>query len=78
MPHLGQQNAYPGAYNSSSPPAPTAANYGLPPPDNTGSLNLTGAKPGDAGSVSIAEAIAKARGIAAEKGLSYEPGRGGM
>jgi far upstream element-binding protein len=28
--------------------------------------------------VSIADAIAKARGIAAEKGLSYEAGRGGM
>ena len=50
----------------------------MPPPDNTGSLDLTGVKPGDVGSVSIADAIAKARGIAAEKGLSYEAGRGGM
>lgn len=56
--------------------APDATGYSLPQPDSTGSLNISGANPVNAGSVSIADAIAKARGIAAEKGISYNPSQG--
>ena len=50
--------------------------FTLPQPTSTGSLDLSGVKPSNTGSVSIADAIAKARGIAAEKGLSHGSGRG--
>lgn len=40
-------------------------------------MDLSNIKPVNSGSVSIAEAIAKAKGIAAEKGVSYEGGRPG-
>lgn len=40
-------------------------------------MDLSNIKPVNSGSVSIAEAIAKARNIAAEKGVSYEGGRSG-
>ncbi|KIX06329.1 uncharacterized protein Z518_04305 [Rhinocladiella mackenziei CBS 650.93] len=56
-------------------PPGTATAYGLPQPINTGSVDLAGIKPVSSGSVSIADAISKARGIAAEKGLSYDPNR---
>jgi far upstream element-binding protein len=37
---------------------------------------MGGIKPVNSGSVSIADAIAKARNIAAEKGVAYDPNRG--
>ena len=52
-----------------------APQYGLPQPIHSGSVDLAGIQPIGSGSVSIADAIAKARGIAAEKGLAYDPGR---
>ncbi|KAK5046029.1 hypothetical protein LTR84_008816 [Exophiala bonariae] len=52
-----------------------ATPYGLPQPINSGSVDLANIKPVSSGSVSIADAIAKARNIAAEKGLSYDPSR---
>lgn len=55
----------------SSTPLINQAAYSLPPPDNTGSVDLSGVAPVNAGSVSISDAIAKARGIAAEKGIPY-------
>ncbi|KAF1989008.1 hypothetical protein K402DRAFT_402213 [Aulographum hederae CBS 113979] len=51
------------------------ANYGQPQPTNAGSLDLSGIRPVNSGSVSISDAIAKARGIAAEKGIQYDQGR---
>ncbi|PGH07377.1 hypothetical protein AJ79_06279 [Helicocarpus griseus UAMH5409] len=76
-PQQGQTplHAYSGAYPPSAAP-PSIANYGLPQPDNTGSLDISGAKPVNTGSVSIADAIAKARGIAAEKGIVHDQSRG--
>ncbi|OAX84815.1 hypothetical protein ACJ72_00807 [Emergomyces africanus] len=76
-PQQGQMplHAYSGSYHPSAAP-PNIANYSLPPPDNTGSLDISGAKPVNTGSVSIADAIAKARGIAAEKGIVHDPNRG--
>ncbi|KEF57628.1 uncharacterized protein A1O9_05546 [Exophiala aquamarina CBS 119918] len=56
-------------------PPGSAPPYGLPQPINSGSVDLASIKPVSSGSVSIADAIAKARGIAAEKGLSYDPSR---
>ncbi|KAJ9608656.1 hypothetical protein H2200_006427 [Cladophialophora chaetospira] len=57
-----------------SPPG-SAVPYGLPQPIHSGSVDLAGLNPINSGSVSIADAIAKARGIAAEKGLAYDPSR---
>ena len=52
-----------------------ATPYGLPQPFHTGSVDLAHIKPVSSGSVSISDAIAKARGIAAEKGIAYDPSR---
>lgn len=59
--------------STAAPPSTNAGGYSLPQPDSTGSLNIGGATSINAGSVSIADAIAKARGIAAEKGITYKP-----
>ena len=55
-------------------PPSSATPYGLPQPISSGSVDLAGIQPINSGSVSIADAIAKARGIAAEKGV-YDPNR---
>ncbi|QSS49413.1 KH domain-containing protein [Histoplasma capsulatum var. duboisii H88] len=67
-------NAFSGSYHPSAASA-NVANYSLPPPDSTGSLDISGIKPVNTGSVSIADAIAKARGIAAEKGILHDQNR---
>lgn len=61
---------YPSAYPAPTPPV-AAAPYGLPQPTNSGSLDLSSIKPSSSGSVSLADAVARARGFAAEKGVSY-------
>lgn len=68
-------HGYANPYASANPS--TAAAYNIPQPTNSGSLDLSNIKPVHSGSVSLADAIAKARGIAAEKGVSYDNGRGG-
>ena len=70
LPSHGYANPYANANPS------TAAGYNIPQPTNSGSLDLSNIKPVHSGSVSLADAIAKARGIAAEKGVSYDTGRG--
>ncbi|QIW97519.1 hypothetical protein AMS68_003037 [Peltaster fructicola] len=61
LPYLG---------NAQSPPI--GAGY-LPQPSNSGSVDLSSIKPSNSGSVSIADAIAKAKSIAANRGVpSYE------
>lgn len=65
---------FPGAVPTQSPPAGLPG-FSLPQPTNTGSLDLSAIKPVNTGSVSIADAIAKARGIAAEKGYSRDDPR---
>lgn len=50
--------------------------YPLPQPISSGSVDLSSIKPVSSGSVSIADAIAKARGFAAERGVSYDSNRG--
>jgi hypothetical protein len=55
------------------PAQPPNAPY-FPPPSNTGSVDLSNIKPVSSGSVSIADAIAKARNIAENRGISsYDP-----
>ncbi|KAL1959526.1 hypothetical protein VTO42DRAFT_1971 [Malbranchea cinnamomea] len=76
-----QPGAQSGAFAlpTSTPPAPvtTTPGYPLPPPDNTGKLDISGVRPVNTGTVSIAEAITKARGFAAEKGIPpFNPERG--
>lgn len=68
-PSLSQ--GYPGVQPTATPPV-ALSGYALPQPTSSGSLDLSAIKPTNSGSVSIAEAIAKARGIAAEKGVSYD------
>ncbi|KAJ9665554.1 hypothetical protein H2201_004245 [Coniosporium apollinis] len=70
----GLPQGYPGMMPASTPQTGIPG-YALPQPSNTGSLDISAIKPVSTGSVSIADAIAKARGIAAEKGLAYEAGR---
>ncbi|KAM5442001.1 hypothetical protein MferCBS31731_002830 [Microsporum ferrugineum] len=72
-PAVGAQYTTGAAPSSAAPPSTNAGGYALPQPDSTGSLNIGGAAPVNTSSVSIADAIAKARGIAAEKGITYKP-----
>ncbi|CAI6268848.1 unnamed protein product [Periconia digitata] len=62
---------FPGVLPQSAPPA--MPGYSLPQPTHSGSLDLSSIKPASSGSVSIQDALAKARGFAAQKGLSYDP-----
>lgn len=56
------------------PSAPPQGLGYLPQPSSTGSLDLSGVKPINSGQVSIADAIAKAKSIAADRGMqSYDP-----
>jgi far upstream element-binding protein len=66
-------------YPPSLPPGvnPGMPGYPLPQPTNTGSLDLSGIKPVNTGSVHLSDALAKARGFAAEKGVAYDGSRGG-
>ena len=54
-----------------SNPALALGGFQLPQPSNSGSVDLSGIKPISTGQ-GIAEAIAKARSIAAEKGIGYD------
>lgn len=51
--------------------------YAIPQPSGSGSIDLSNIKPVNSGSVSLADAVAKARGIAAERGVSYGGNRSG-
>ncbi|KAI9835660.1 MAG: hypothetical protein M1838_005231 [Thelocarpon superellum] len=67
----------PTPYSTGYPDPAQPGNVGgfqLPQPTNSGSLDLSGIKPVSTGT-GIAEAIAKARGIAAEKGVTYDQRR---
>ncbi|KAK5112026.1 hypothetical protein LTR62_004560 [Meristemomyces frigidus] len=59
------------------PPPPQSAQY-YPQPSNTGSLDLSAIRPINSGSVSIADAIAKAKSIAADKGVAPFDPRSGL
>ncbi|KAJ4368786.1 hypothetical protein N0V83_005868 [Neocucurbitaria cava] len=69
LPH-GMPPGYPGAMPAASPPAIPGFNF--PQPTNSGSLDLSAIKPVSSGSVSIQDALAKARGFAAQKGLAFD------
>ncbi|KAL8855089.1 MAG: hypothetical protein Q9198_010900, partial [Flavoplaca austrocitrina] len=70
-----QQQPPPQAYPQPPYPLPTppvnSAPYALPQPSSSGSLDLSNIKPSNSGSVSLADAVARARGFAAEKGVAY-------
>ncbi|KAK3112151.1 hypothetical protein LTR53_011875 [Teratosphaeriaceae sp. CCFEE 6253] len=66
-PHLPQ------GYPQQPPSAPPQQMPYYPQPTSTGSVDLSAIKPVNSGSVSIADAIAKAKSIAADKGISYDP-----
>jgi len=71
-PIQGLPPGFPGALPTATPPT----NYGFPPPTNQGQIDLSNVKPSSSGSVSIQDALAKARGFASQKGLGYD-GRSG-
>lgn len=50
--------------------------FNFPQPTNSGSLDLSAIKPVSSGSVSIQDALAKARGFAAQKGLAFDARQG--
>ncbi|GAB7349138.1 hypothetical protein MBLNU459_g8081t1 [Dothideomycetes sp. NU459] len=67
-----QQPGYPGALPPGYPgqvPTPQLGGYALPQPTSSGSVDLSQIRPINSGSVSIAEAIAKAKSIAQDKGF---------
>jgi far upstream element-binding protein len=64
--------AYPGAIPQPNPLPPA---FQLPQPTNAGSLDLSAIRPVNTGSVSLNDALAKARSFAAEKGISYDTNR---
>ena len=75
---------FPGAMPTATPPQIPGFNF--PQPTTSGSLDLSAIKPVNSGSVSIQDALAKARGFAAQKGLAFDarpgmdqqwPGMGG-
>jgi far upstream element-binding protein len=65
---------YPGAMPAATPPA--MPGYNFPQPTHSGRLDLSAIKPISSGSVSIQDALAKARGFAAQKGLAHEARQG--
>lgn len=73
------QHPLPQAYPPNYPPAGVPAgvtHYALPKPTNSGSIDLSNVKPVNSGSVSLADAVTRARSIAAEKGVSQNDLRG--
>jgi len=66
----------PPGYPQQPPSAPPQQAPYYPQPSNIGSVDLSAIKPVNSGSVSIADAIAKAKSIAADKGISYDPRSG--
>ena len=75
-PPQGLPPGFPGAMPTATPPA--MPGYNFPQPTHTGSLDLSAIKPVSSGSVSIQDALAKARGFAAQKGLAHEQARPGI
>ncbi|KAH0049296.1 hypothetical protein KCU72_g8115, partial [Aureobasidium melanogenum] len=74
-----QQGPPPGAMPQGYPqnlpaqiPTPSLGGFPLPQPSSSGSVDLSAIRPVNTGSVSIAEAIAKAKSIAADRGISYD------
>ena len=52
------------------PTSQIQTNFALPQPTSSGALDLSNIKPANSGTVSLAEAIARAKSIAAERGVS--------
>lgn len=69
-PPPGMPAGFPGAMPTATPPQ--IPGYNFPQPTTSGSLDLSAIKPVNSGSVSIQDALAKARGFAAQKGLAFE------
>jgi len=77
-PAPGQQPNFPPAFPANlaqtiaQVPTPQPAGYSLPQPSNSGSVDLSAIRPSNSGSVSFADAIAKAKSIAADRGIVYD------
>lgn len=67
-PAQGQPSSQPPqTYPSAATPSNPLAGIALPQPTSSGNLDLSAIKPAGAGNVSLADAIAKAKGMAAER-----------
>lgn len=67
--------SYPPSYPPAGPPV-AAVSYNIPQPISSGSIDISNIKPINSGSVAIQDAVARARGIAAEKGIGHWTMRG--
>ncbi|KIV98146.1 hypothetical protein PV10_01826 [Exophiala mesophila] len=67
-------SSYPPPPQYATPPG-GATPYGLPQPFHSGSVDLAQIKPISSGSVSLNYAVAKARDMAVDKGIHYDPNR---
>ncbi|CAL3973471.1 hypothetical protein PZA11_005702 [Diplocarpon coronariae] len=70
-----QQSTYQPAPQSQPPQQQQYAlpgGYSLPQPSSSGSVDLSNIKPVNSGTVSLSDAIAKAKAIAAQKGVAYD------
>ncbi|THX34694.1 eukaryotic type KH-domain (KH-domain type I) [Aureobasidium pullulans] len=68
----GMPQGYPQNLGPAQMPTPSLGGFPLPQPSSSGSVDLSAIRPVNTGSVSIAEAIAKAKSIAADRGISYD------
>ncbi|PSK37277.1 Far upstream element-binding protein 1 [Elsinoe australis] len=71
-PPVGMPQAYAPAIPQQTG-TPSLGGFALPQPTSSGSVDLSSVRPVSTGSVSIAEAIAKARSIAADKNIGGPP-----
>lgn len=67
-------SSYPPPPQYATPPG-GATPYGLPQPFHSGSVDLAQIKPISSGSVSLNDAVAKARDMAVDQGIHYDPNR---
>ncbi|KAF2424433.1 hypothetical protein EJ08DRAFT_417501 [Tothia fuscella] len=60
---------------SVTPPPSVAPSYNLPQPSSSGPVDLSNIRPVATGNVNFQETLARARAVAAEKGVAYDPNR---
>jgi len=67
---LAQNSATAGLGGGQQQPPAVQGIFALPQPTSSGALDLSNIKPVNSGTVSLADAIARAKSIAAERGVS--------
>ncbi|KAF8460251.1 hypothetical protein BDZ91DRAFT_425292 [Kalaharituber pfeilii] len=67
---LAQNIAAAAGLSGNQQPVPMQGNFSLPQPTSSGAVDLSNIKPVNSGTVSLADAIARAKSIAAERGVA--------